>query len=104
MATLQDRVVRALCAFRLYAGVSQEQLALNICESQPVISRIEKGKADLSIDFAPRYAKGCGGLDELDSLIEALQIVRSFVAADANGLLKGYNGSGFSSKQTARSS
>lgn len=96
-------MVRALTAFRLFTQVSQEKLALTIHESQPVISRIELGKVDLSIDFAPRYAQGCGGLTELDSLIESLQILRALTVASAFDLHKEYRDSAKGSMQLSRS-
>jgi transcriptional regulator with XRE-family HTH domain len=50
----------ALRLVRLYWGLSQQQLAETVSVSQSVVSDIESGKKEVSLDLLERYSQALG--------------------------------------------
>ncbi len=54
-------IAKALHDARTQAQLSQKDLAKRLCTTQSVISRMESGKANISIAKLQEYAAACGG-------------------------------------------
>jgi len=58
---IEYAIAQELCKVRKHARLSQKELAEKLRTAQSVISRMESGQANLTVEKINDYAAACGG-------------------------------------------